>query len=129
MTERPRPAARDLATVPGAPPAGTRLAHVDDIAENGSRVLTFSEGNTRFEMFLHRRGDLVVAYENSCPHQYLPLDWRPGQFLSSTGDEFICSSHGARFRIEDGYCTLGPCAGAWLRPVRIHIEQGEILVA
>nr|WP_279347249.1 Rieske 2Fe-2S domain-containing protein [Govania unica] len=105
------------------------MCRVDEIEDNGSRAFTFSEGDKRFEMFLHRLGETVVAYENSCPHLYLPLDWQPGRFLSAAGDEFICSSHGARFRPLDGFCTLGPCAGAWLRGVLIHVENGEIRVA
>lgn len=125
----PRPEPRDLGNVPGAPPRGSLLARVAEIADNESRVFIFTDGDKRFEMFLHRLGDAIVAYENSCPHLYLPLDWRPGRFLSAAGAEFICSSHGARFRPADGFCTAGPCAGVWLRPIAIHVENGEIFVA
>jgi nitrite reductase/ring-hydroxylating ferredoxin subunit len=127
MTDRP--AARDISTVPGGPARGARLARLDEIADNGSQVFTFTDGDKRFEMFLHRLGDRVVAYENSCPHLYLPLDWQRGKFLSAAGDSFICSSHGARFRPDDGFCVAGPCAGAWLRPVAIQLRDGEIFVA
>lgn len=129
MTSKLRPVPLDLAAVAGGPAKGDLLARLDEIEDNGSKVFTFTDGTKRFEMFLHRMGDRVVGYENSCPHLYLPLDWRPGEFLNAAGDSFVCSSHGARFRPEDGFCVSGPCSGAWLRPVLIHVEDGEIFVA
>ncbi len=116
-----------LDTVPGGPPRGTVLCRLDELERGQSKALTFGEGSQRFEMFLHRDDDGVVAYENSCPHLYIPLDWQPGRFLSANKTDFICSTHGARFRIRDGYCTAGPCVGSSLRRVIIIIQNGQIL--
>jgi len=116
-----------LALVPGGPAPGTVLCRLDDLADGGSRVLTFCDDDgRRFEMFLHRRGDHVVAYANRCPHAGHPLDWTPGQFLDPTGRFFQCASHGARFRIEDGRCVAGPCPGRYLTQVRIVVQDGAV---
>lgn len=66
------------------------------------------------------RGDGVFhGYLNRCPHLGLPLDWLPDRFLDSTGRYLQCANHGALFRIADGCCVAGPCAGGRLVPVRL----------
>ncbi|MEE8263379.1 MAG: Rieske (2Fe-2S) protein, partial [Gammaproteobacteria bacterium] len=40
--------------------------------------------------------------------------WVPDQFLDETGNLLQCATHGALFRIEDGFCVAGPCTGASL---------------
>ncbi len=77
-------------------------------------------------IFVVRHGGRVVAYENSCPHTGSPLDWRPGGFFDVAKEHILCATHGALFRIEDGYCLAGPCAGQSLKPVAITIEAGCI---
>lgn len=64
--------------------------------------------------FAIRHGGKLYAYLNQCPHTGAPLNWSPGQFLDAEGEHLMCSLHGALFRIEDGYCIYGPCAGAAL---------------
>lgn len=103
------------------------LCDIDDIPADGSRVFTFDDSDGhRFEMFMHRRGDEVFAYQNRCPHAGHPLDWTPGVFLDPAGERFQCASHGARFRIEDGVCVAGPCPGRALTPVAIEVWGGAI---
>jgi nitrite reductase/ring-hydroxylating ferredoxin subunit len=59
------------------------------------------------------------GYLNRCPHRGLPLNWLPDQFLDADGIHIQCANHGALFRIADGYCLAGPCAGSRLTPVRL----------
>jgi len=33
-----------------------------------------------------------------------------------------CATHGALFRIRDGYCVAGPCAGQGLIPLEVKVE-------
>ncbi len=121
------PRAVSLASVPGGPAPGTALCAVDDIADGTSRVFTFRDDDGhRFEMFIHRNGEQVVAYANKCPHAGLPLDWTPGRFLDFSGTVFHCASHGAQFRIEDGLCVAGPCPGRALTPVKMEVRDGVI---
>ncbi len=75
-----------------------------------------------------RRDDKVFTYINSCPHIGAPLDFKPGQFLDLAREHILCSSHGALFRIEDGYCISGPCAGKNLKPVSNAVDKGVVYV-
>ncbi len=80
------------------------------------------------DLLLLRRDDLVAAYVNSCPHTGVSLDWVPNQFLDAGGTHIQCATHGALFRLQDGYCVSGPCAGQSLKPVVVEIRDGEVVV-
>jgi nitrite reductase/ring-hydroxylating ferredoxin subunit len=100
------------------------LCRLEDIPDGSGpdgdgRGFWFGEDTARFGIFLIRRGDAVYAYENSCPHRFTPLDWRPDRFLDRDGSHILCATHGALFRVEDGFCLSGPCVGASLRRVAI----------
>jgi nitrite reductase/ring-hydroxylating ferredoxin subunit len=41
----------------------------------------------------------------------------------------VCSSHGALFEKQTGYCVVGPCAGMSLRPVPLTVESGFVMLA
>lgn len=71
----------------------------------------------------------VRAYENRCPHTGVNLDWNPDVFMDVDGRHLQCSTHGALFRVEDGFCIHGPCAGQGLKPVPIRVEAGSVLLA
>lgn len=116
-----------FARIPGAPAPGSVLFALEELADNDCRVLEYRDGDKIFELFVHRMGDSVVSYRNRCPHAGTPLDWVPGQFLDATGSEFQCATHGARFRKTDGFCTHGPCAGAFLQSVQVRVENGMVL--
>ena len=75
-----------------------------------------------------RRGLHVYAYLNTCPHAGSPLDWVPDQFLDLNREYIQCATHGALFRIEDGVCMYGPCAGDRLTPVPTAVEAGEVVL-
>lgn len=99
------------------------LGKLADLADPGSKGIE-AEGEDDF--FLVRRANHIFAYRNQCPHLGAPLEWMPDQFLDDSGDFIQCAMHGALFRIEDGYCVLGPCAGKNLTPVEIEVD-GENL--
>lgn len=52
------------------------------------------------------------------------MDWVHGRFLDEDQRLIQCSTHGALFRIGDGYCVGGPCAGDRLTPVKL-LRQGD----
>jgi nitrite reductase/ring-hydroxylating ferredoxin subunit len=87
--------------------------HEIDTPEGHARGVTIGD----CEAVLVRRGGILYAYENRCPHQGTPLETFPDKFLTADGSLLICSTHGARFRVEDGVCVSGPCKGARLRPL------------
>lgn len=128
------------ARLQGTPPAGTVLCRAADIAPGQAHVATFRSGSLLFEMFVLRppagqevaeaaATDGLVAYVNDCPHANTPLDWQPGQFLSADRQFILCATHGARFRIRDGYCIHGPCIGASLIAVPIALRDGSVVIA
>lgn len=104
------------------------LCAATDIAEGAARAFSITSGGVQQELFIVRRGEYFYAYLNRCPHTGVTLNWQPDQFLDLTGTVIQCSTHGARFRIEDGFCTHGPCAGAFLTALNLTLEQGRITV-
>ena len=104
-----------------------RLADIDDGESNGF-VATRPDG-TRIGVLAVRRGIEVFAYVNSCPHTGAPLDFQPGRFLSLDKNFIQCSTHFALFRIADGYCVQGPCAGKSLAPLAVAVRDGAVFFA
>ena len=74
-----------------------------------------------------RSGQNIHAFVNSCPHMGLPLELFPNRFLDETGEQLVCSTHGARFNVSDGECTRGPCRGDVLRPVILEFSGEKVL--
>ena len=102
------------------------LCRLDDIPEPGSRGFRIGSGSESRAVFVVRQSGRVLAYENSCPHTGSPLDWVPDRFLDLEKRHILCATHGALFRIEDGYCVAGPCVGKSLKPVPITVESGHV---
>ena len=100
----------------------TRLCHIDDIQDPGSKGFEL-DGSGLFAVRAH--GSLRV-YRNRCPHLGVALEWLEDQFLD-IGKEFIqCATHGALFRIDNGDCVYGPCIGQRLEPVEFELRDGYI---
>ena len=104
------------------------LCRLGDIADGGAKGVMLGSGDSRLELILLRRGKKVFAYENRCPHLGTPLETFPDKFLDQTGELLICSTHGARFRVDDGACIEGPCKGQSLRAVANEQVDGAILL-
>lgn len=80
------------------------------------------------DIFVVRQGTRVYGYVNCCPHASSPLDWVENQFLSLDKSRILCATHGAEFRIEDGHCVLGPCAGESLEMVSVSVSDGCVVL-
>lgn len=80
------------------------------------------------EIFLVRTRVDLYGYLNRCPHTGINLDWFPNQFLDVTDSFIQCATHGALFRIEDGFCLRGPCAGEYLQKLSLQIEQDDVVL-
>ncbi|MGD1880674.1 MAG: Rieske (2Fe-2S) protein [Kiloniellaceae bacterium] len=103
--------------------AGTPLCRLDEIADGEARGFVLGSGDDALLIFVVRQGDSAYAYRNACPHQNTPLDWGgfrdDGHFISFDSGNILCATHGAEFRVEDGFCLWGPCAGYSLQAVEI----------
>ena len=104
------------------------LCRVEDVPEGGGRAFRFGSGPDLSALFVVKKAGTLYAYVNSCPHIGTPLNFLPDRFFDRDGTHLLCTTHGARFRIEDGYCLDGPCAGKSLTPVAIRVEEGEIVL-
>jgi nitrite reductase/ring-hydroxylating ferredoxin subunit len=105
-----------------------RLCRLDDVPEDGTNGFLVESGRGRFGAMVIRRAGKIFVYVNSCPHVGAPLDIRAGQFLNVERSHIICSTHGALFRIDDGYCVSGPCAGAHLIPLAHDLDGDDVFV-
>ena len=103
-----------------------KLCKLSELEEIDSRGFVISEISPARNIFIVRNYDVVVAYENSCPHNLSPLDWAPDAFLSDDKEFIQCSGHGALFEIDNGHCIYGPCAGQSLSSVKVMIDAGAV---
>jgi len=104
------------------------LCRLDDIPDGQARGFPGPEGSF-IGLLAVRRGQRVFVYVNVCPHVGVPLEMMPHRFLDGAGRMIICAVHGARFRIEDGFCVSGPCAGDSLEAVETRIDvEGTVWV-
>ncbi len=104
------------------------LCRSEELAEGAACGFVIGDGSYRQEYILVRKAGQLHAYVNSCPHQMTPLETFPGKFLNEDGTLLVCSTHGARFRVEDGFCVSGPCQGKSLTSIEFEISGGSINV-
>lgn len=104
------------------------LCPLEDIPNKGSRAYVLDTENKPLNLMAIRKQNQVFVYENSCPHIGTPLDFIPGKFLDKKKKYILCSSHGALFRINDGYCIAGPCEGKSLKMVASTIKDKHIYI-
>lgn len=104
------------------------LFPLESLRNPGCREVVVETAGDRSSFFVVRQGNTIRAYLNSCPHQRVPLNWKPDTFLTPDLDAIQCSLHRALFRIDDGYCTEGPCAGRSLTPVPVTVENGQVVI-
>jgi nitrite reductase/ring-hydroxylating ferredoxin subunit len=90
---------------------------------------TIGAGDWPLRGFVVRTREGVHGYVNRCPHAGLPLNLRPGKFLTFDSSLILCSAHGALFEKSTGYCVAGPCAGKSLERIAIHVADGLVLLA
>jgi nitrite reductase/ring-hydroxylating ferredoxin subunit len=105
------------------------VCRLSDLDEHGARAFTIGTGNWPLRGFVVRAGAEVRGYVNRCPHAGHPLNLLPNRFLTPDGALILCSSHGAVFEKQTGYCVAGPCAGRSLRAVPLEVQAGFVLLA
>ncbi|KIX18936.1 (2Fe-2S)-binding protein [Paracoccus sp. S4493] len=106
-----------------APAPGTRVCAATGIT--GVHPLTVTTDRGSFPMIVLRDGDVLRAYVNACPHQYLPLDYRGDTLLSADGLRLLCTAHGASFDKSTGSVVAGAECGLDAVPI---MQQGDHIV-
>jgi nitrite reductase/ring-hydroxylating ferredoxin subunit len=108
-------------------PADVTLGPLDAIPDGGARNYVLQLRAGRFHGFVVRQGETVLGYVDRCPHAGVPMAQTLDDYLTPAGDLIVCSWHGALFRIDDGLCVGGPCAGQRLTPWPVTVAQGQIV--
>ena len=104
------------------------ICRFSDLPAGGSRSFSVAIPGGAKDIFLVRMEERVFGYHNSCPHTGGPLDWVPDQFLNLEGNLIQCATHDALFRIEDGLCVKGPCAGQSLNTLAVEVDGDRVSV-
>jgi nitrite reductase/ring-hydroxylating ferredoxin subunit len=112
---------------PARPQKGVELCRLDEIPEPGARGFDFREGEAVFGGFVVRKAGLVLGYVDSCPHAGWPLAPLPNRYLTRDAAALFCGGHGALFRVEDGFCTSGPCAGDSLETWPVEVGADGVI--
>jgi nitrite reductase/ring-hydroxylating ferredoxin subunit len=105
------------------------VCRLTDLDEHAARAFTIGTGDWPLRGFVVRAGTEVRGYVNRCPHAGHPLNLLPNRFLTPDGALILCSSHGAVFEKQTGYCVAGPCAGRSLRAVPLEVQAGFVMLA
>ncbi|MBX3481281.1 MAG: Rieske (2Fe-2S) protein [Caulobacter sp.] len=113
---------------PARPPAGTPLCRLDALEDPGARGFRFRVDDLQFAGFVVRAGGTLSGWVDSCPHAGWPLAMAD-RYLTREKDLILCAGHGALFRLEDGVCVAGPCAGRALEPWPVRIRDGGVETA
>ena len=79
-------------------------------------------------LILARTGTTVRAFWNVCRHLPVPLDSGMGELAVDGLGRWVCQTHGARYRPEDGACVQGPCEGKALTEVKVEVIDGVVVV-
>jgi nitrite reductase/ring-hydroxylating ferredoxin subunit len=110
-------------------PVEQLIARVDEIPVWGLKF-PYRCGKLEEEGILIRlESGEVRAFKNECQHLPMRLDIRdPFTYWDTSCKHLHCSSHGALFRLDDGLCLSGPCAGQHLVQLPIEIKNGEVLL-
>lgn len=99
----------------------------DAVLEGGRGVrFPVSAGGEDGTGFVVRYGGQVYGYLNRCAHVPIELDWAEGEFFESSGLYLMCSTHGAIYVPESGFCAGGPCKGGRLRPIAVAEREQNI---
>lgn len=99
------------------------LCQLTDIPDFEARAFAYRD---ELSLIVVRRGLRAYAYLNRCPHAFVPLEWQADRFMSLDGTRLQCSTHGALFEIDTGFCSWGPCQGRSLSSLPIRIENGMV---
>jgi len=102
------------------------LCKNDELPINSSKSFTVDIETGQLELFIVTQDEGVFAYKNQCPHLGIPLNWQPDKFLSNEETHIQCSTHGALFTFEKGYCIVGPCGGESLTSLPLEHRDEEI---
>jgi nitrite reductase/ring-hydroxylating ferredoxin subunit len=108
-------------------PAGSET----QIVQGQVRVVALprdAHGTPREALLLRDLEGRLRAYLNRCQHLPIPLDSGGRKFLTASGEHLQCRTHGARYRLDDGFCVDGPCVGRALESLVIEVDATLVYI-
>ncbi|MEO1681504.1 MAG: Rieske 2Fe-2S domain-containing protein [Pseudomonadota bacterium] len=108
----------------GAPSDGTRVCAASDVPDGTTHCLELDG----FPLLLVRVGDVLRAYVNACPHQYMPLNHKGDRLISADKTTIRCTNHAAAYAVETGEGVEGLGIGECLDRVPVAVEDEAIVV-
>lgn len=103
-----------------------KICDFHELDDLSSKEFTIKIAGNVKDAFLVKFNNHCYAFENSCPHTGVNLNWQEGQFFSFDGLYLQCSLHGALFEPDSGTCVRGPCANERLQAVNI-VREGDVV--
>lgn len=103
-----------------------KICDLKSLSELSCKEFVVQNDSGSTDAFLIYFNQRCYAYENSCPHTGVNLNWQKEQFFSVDGLFLQCSLHGALFKPDGGACVRGPCIGQSLKSLDIRIENGVV---
>ena len=104
------------------------LCKYQDLLKKSVKTCNILIENTNYSIILVAKDHQIHAFRNQCPHAWVGLDAVDDLIISGCGQYLQCTSHFAQFRMHDGYCVYGPCAGQSLVPLQLTIKDGSIFL-
>ena len=102
-----------------------KLSTIEEGSASGA-VIELADGHRH--LILTRKADEVNVFLNSCPHTGVRLDWKVGVFLTVDKAHLQCSTHGALFELDSGFCVAGPCNNQCLVKLQTKVYDQAIYV-
>lgn len=106
-----------------------KICDFKDLAELSCKEFIVKNDAFKKDAFLIFYMGHCYAYENSCPHTGVNLNWQEEQFFSFDGRFLQCSLHGALFEPTTGACVRGPCLGQDLKRINFVLKDGVVYTA
>jgi nitrite reductase/ring-hydroxylating ferredoxin subunit len=102
------------------------IATAEEVKEGKTLKFSFTRNDQPQEGFVGCFKGKLFAYENTCRHIPITLDYGDNRFFDSKGETLVCQTHGAVYEPDTGLCTRGPCAGASLYTLKVIEEDGGL---
>lgn len=116
-----------LSASPHLVPVGTSFASLINIPPHGGYIGALKTALGSLSFLIQQWKSQYYVYENLCPHAAMPLHQKDDILTTWDGNLLYCGVHGARFEIDTGLCTMGPCLGQSLRPIKFRISGDQIV--
>ncbi|WP_375142077.1 Rieske (2Fe-2S) protein [Natronoarchaeum rubrum] len=105
-------------------PPGAEIAAAEEIPDESTLIFTVrdADGDEREAILVELDGK-IAGWLNACQHMtHIRID--KGSGAAMRNGELVCENHGAYFEADSGYCSFGPCEGAYLEEVGVTVDGG-----